>query len=129
MTDRYTGQLPTLQPLLTTPPPLPGSGTWGTSVSPGGDLNHVTPWGHATVTGAVPYPPLGGDGSELDQRLQVPGSQRLEVVSGDSVNEFDWLYFTEKQGRGRGRRVAKVRGDVWWRRVMERWSRARKAVT
>ena len=86
-----------------------------TSVSPGGDLNHVTPWGHATVTGAVPYPPLGGDGSELDQRLQVPGSQRLEVVSGDSVNEFDWLYFTEKQGRGRGRRVAKVRGGALWR--------------
>ena len=89
-----------------------------TSVSSGGDLEHVTPWGHATVTGAVPYPPLGGEGAELDQRLQVPGSQRLEVVSGDPVNEFEWLYFTEKQGRGRGRRVAKVRtgGGVRWGR-------------
>ena len=87
-----------------------GTGTWVTSVSQGGHLRHVTPWGHATVTGAVPYPLLDGDGDELDQHLQVPGSQRLEVVAGDPVNVFEWLYFTEKQGRGRDRRVTKVSG-------------------
>ncbi|XP_043193937.1 teneurin-m-like isoform X3 [Amphibalanus amphitrite] len=85
-----------------------GTGTWVTSISPGGQLRHVTPWGHATVTGAVPYPLLDGDGDEVEQHLQVPGSQRLEVVAGDPVNVFEWLYFTEKRGRGRDRRVTKV---------------------